>query len=408
MIKNLVIRNFKAIQELSLNFTPLTVLIGENSCGKSTVLQALDLLRSITFRDIDEYLNDRGWEFNEIRSQFASPEENVSFHSEFCLEEQTILWDIAFNYDNEMDRWIIREKITDRKTGELYLSFGNKQIDNTPDIPFDFSQLHIKSSALKVLDTAAGGTIKYSSVLRDLQGLLAASRNYEILSPDKMRSNGNNDVLSKHKMVINIGTKGENLSSHIHGMSQDCRDELNKTISEFIGNEVEITTAEKSDWVEMYLEEKWKRSPICVEKRYISDGLLRIIALTAILIMLRQRMLTPVPFALFPRGIIMLDEIEDGINPSLAEKLMMRFKRASVDFKQQFVITSHSPIMVSFVDASDIQFMWRDQSGSIHSKPLFQTKQMMEALDFLNPGEVWLNYSKESIVEKLLGAEGNA
>jgi predicted ATP-dependent endonuclease of OLD family len=39
MLKTLTIRNFKAIVDMTIEFTPLTVLIGGNACGKSTVLQ---------------------------------------------------------------------------------------------------------------------------------------------------------------------------------------------------------------------------------------------------------------------------------------------------------------------------------------------------------------------------------
>ncbi|MCL2763413.1 MAG: ATP-binding protein, partial [Treponema sp.] len=70
MLKKLTIRNFKAIQDVTIEFTPLTVLIGENSCGKSTVLQAIDFLRSAASRDIPEYLREKGWSFTELLSQF--------------------------------------------------------------------------------------------------------------------------------------------------------------------------------------------------------------------------------------------------------------------------------------------------------------------------------------------------
>ena len=56
MLKKLRVKNFKAALDMEIQFTPLTMLIGGNSCGKSTVLQALDFLRSIATRDIDEYL----------------------------------------------------------------------------------------------------------------------------------------------------------------------------------------------------------------------------------------------------------------------------------------------------------------------------------------------------------------
>jgi predicted ATPase len=67
MLKKLMIKNFKAIQNMTIEFTPLTVLIGGNSCGKSTVLQALDFLRSAAARDIPEYLREKGWTFEEIK-----------------------------------------------------------------------------------------------------------------------------------------------------------------------------------------------------------------------------------------------------------------------------------------------------------------------------------------------------
>ena len=52
MLKKLTIRNFKAIHDMTIAFSPLTVLIGENAAGKSTVLQAIDFLRSAASRDI--------------------------------------------------------------------------------------------------------------------------------------------------------------------------------------------------------------------------------------------------------------------------------------------------------------------------------------------------------------------
>ena len=82
MIKKLTIDNFKAIKHLELEFTPFTVLIGGNSCGKSTVLQALDLLRAYTYRDIDEYLfHELGWSFLDIKTQFNK--HKLGFEVEF-------------------------------------------------------------------------------------------------------------------------------------------------------------------------------------------------------------------------------------------------------------------------------------------------------------------------------------
>src|SRR5215468_8156226 len=45
MIDHLQLENFKAFRQLSLRLAPLTLLSGVNAAGKSTVMQALALLR---------------------------------------------------------------------------------------------------------------------------------------------------------------------------------------------------------------------------------------------------------------------------------------------------------------------------------------------------------------------------
>jgi predicted ATPase len=396
MIKRFTIKNFKVISSLSLEFTPLTVLIGENSCGKSTVLQALDFLSSITFRDIDEYLKDRDWDFDEIKSQLAKAEDAVCFAAEFDIEDIKLFWEISIN--NVAGKWMIEESIVNAESKECYLSFGKQR----RDIPYDFSQLNVKSSALKMLDIERSNSkdVKYDPVLIKLKALLTSSSSFELLSPDRMRSRG-----SRGK-VNDIGMGGEKLAAYIYGMPVTRRSELNRIVSEFIGYEVKITTTTKGQpgWVEMFLEETWNQGAVRVKKRYISDGLLRIIAFAAILV--NQDGRKPGQLSLLSedrnlKGFILLDEIEDGINPSLSEKLIKHFTKAATASKRQVVVTSHSPVMVNFVDQNSIQFMWRDQDGMIHVKPLFQTEQMQETLEFLHPGEVWLNYSKANIIAKL-------
>ena len=101
----------------------------------------------------------------------------------------------------------------------------------------------------------------------------------------------------------------------------------------------------------------------------------------------------------------MLDEIEDGINPHHTEKLLELFKKATNESKRQVVITSHSPVLLNFVDHSDIVFMWRNTDGIIQARPLFGTVLMKDTLDILNPGEVWLNYTKDAIIKMLSFAE---
>ena len=42
MFKKLEIDNFKSLVNFSMEFTPMTVIIGNNATGKSSILQAID------------------------------------------------------------------------------------------------------------------------------------------------------------------------------------------------------------------------------------------------------------------------------------------------------------------------------------------------------------------------------
>ena len=53
MIKSLYIDNFKALNNFTISLKPLTVLtIGGNACGKSTILQVIQLIAHLVKADV--------------------------------------------------------------------------------------------------------------------------------------------------------------------------------------------------------------------------------------------------------------------------------------------------------------------------------------------------------------------
>jgi predicted ATPase len=51
MLKRLQVRDFKSLRELEVEFGRLTVLVGANGCGKSSVLQAIKLVRDLALAE---------------------------------------------------------------------------------------------------------------------------------------------------------------------------------------------------------------------------------------------------------------------------------------------------------------------------------------------------------------------
>jgi AAA15 family ATPase/GTPase len=59
-LQSLKLKNFKAIRNLNntIKFTPLTVFIGNNGSGKSSLIEALEAIYFISQTGIDEAMNN--------------------------------------------------------------------------------------------------------------------------------------------------------------------------------------------------------------------------------------------------------------------------------------------------------------------------------------------------------------
>ena len=396
MLKKLTIRNFKAIQDMTIEFTPLTVLIGGNSCGKSTILQALDFLRASSFRDIPEYLREKGWKIEELKSQINNgqhkPIEFVSVY-EFLIDEKKELLCWTFQIDHDEKKWIINEKLESLTTKEKIYSSGfenykpmiagnHDAFAGAPNaIAHDIREINLQSSWLKYIET------DQKNSLFALKNFLTESAFFGLLSPDSIRK-GKEQISDE-----NIGQNGINLATFIHSMSPEDREYLNKGVSKFIESKIKIETVDIGKKIDFFIEEKFGILISRINKDHISDGLLRLIAFAALYL---QKYINN-PY----HGFILLDEIENGINPYMTEQIVSLLREINEKQKRQIIVTTHSPVILNNFNQEEIIFLWKDNNGSVYSRKFFESDEMKSLLEALNPGEVWINLEKEDILERL-------
>ena len=60
MIQMVIIANFKSLENIPLLLDKFNCRVGMNGAGKSTVLQALDLLAQLMHGNVDQRLKTRG------------------------------------------------------------------------------------------------------------------------------------------------------------------------------------------------------------------------------------------------------------------------------------------------------------------------------------------------------------
>jgi AAA15 family ATPase/GTPase len=110
MITELKIENYKSIQDLTLDVGRVNILIGENGCGKSNILEAITFAAAAEANKLDnEFLFNRGIRVTEpqlMRSIFRNNlnyESNIKITLEFLNESQTYT---LINDNAPYSKWI--------------------------------------------------------------------------------------------------------------------------------------------------------------------------------------------------------------------------------------------------------------------------------------------------------------
>jgi predicted ATPase len=402
------LKNFKSIQDIFIEFMPLTVLIGGNSSGKTTLLQALDFLRSATTREIPEYLREQGWAFEDLKSKFNDGKnKSIEFTTEykFMIDgiEKSIRW--WFSVDFKKPEWKIYEKIeivSDDKNSRILVLHSP---GSSKTVPETFKNFDFQSSILKYYKISED-----EKELMTLKQFLASSTFYGVLSPHAIR------IGQKMNVIGNIGNAGEWLSTFIHHLDNDGKSKLNQIASDFAGTEVMIQTIDADKGIQLVVNEKYKTNQTAIPAPHTSDGFLRIIAFAAIKLerlILRSGASDGALQLKYDgtykhkghvdnnNGFILLDEIENGINPYLAERVVSLFRDIIEQSRRQVVVTTHSPMILNRFEPEEIVFLWKDSDGLTHCKKMFSTEEMRDTLEFLNPGEVWVNYNKDELINKM-------
>jgi len=175
-------------------------------------------------------------------------------------------------------------------------------------------------------------------------------------------------------------------------LNEKQRKKINEKLKELCPCLDKISTyKEQNGQIHMQIKERFRdNGPYFVRSDYISDGLLRIIAIIS-LAALSDKCTA-----------LLLDEIEDGINPSLAGDLIEYLNSINRDVGKQIMVITHSPVMLNYFDSDRIVFLWRHNDGATYARKMFDTKEMREHLQYMNPGEVWLNMGQHELEEAML------
>ncbi|WP_186153501.1 AAA family ATPase [Burkholderia gladioli] len=371
MIVSATVRSFKSLVNLRIRFEKFTCLIGSNGSGKSSVLQAIDFASHMMSGDTDAWLKARGWESADLHSKLSTLNNIVIFIRYRMGDGRVLRWSAIFNRktksctrevvdivslgipENEFKRLFIAS----RGQYTIYDDDGTSKGSKRIDFVYDGSLLaHLREELL-------------TEDLIELRNSIRNIRSLELLSPNLMRA-------SSRDKASDIGAGGEKLSAYLYSIKGLEKDRLLSLLQSFYPSIVDFRVKQQiAGWKRLYLTEQFGKKIIETEARHINDGLLRILAILA--------------QSSSERSVLLFDEIENGINPEITERLMDILQKSN----QQIIVTTHSPMVLNYLEddvaRGAVQYVYRSEERGTKSRPFFSIPRINKKLNFMGPGEAF-------------------
>lgn len=381
MIKldRLIIDNFKSLDNFKLNFSEFTCLIGLNSSGKSTILQAIDFVSQLMYGDITGWLKSRGWEANELKCKLIN-RKNIAVLITFKYNNTLYLWDLTYNPSL---RKCTEETITSFKDYGSQRHIFNVRNSKYMIIKDLETNEKLEGDIIQDYEGSFLASLKQEflpKVIQEFKTYIQHIYSLDLLSPQELRK--------RSRTGSKLGLSGENISAFLNTFDKEQKDNLLKYLQKCYPNLDALNVKKsKGGWSRLELVEKFGDKKITNEAKYLNDGVLRLIA---ILSQLQSQ-----------ESFLLFDEIENGINSELIEYLI----DIIIDSKHQVMITTHSPMVLNYIEdevaKKSVHYIYKTEDGFTKSIPFFSIPSMREKLEFMGVGEVYIDTDLTQLYEEI-------
>ncbi|MFT4929506.1 MAG: putative ATPase [Phenylobacterium sp.] len=379
MLTRVRVSAFKSLVNFDLKLSKFNCIIGLNGSGKSTVLQLISYLSSLFQGNTQQWLDARGWESKEVASHFSPNRETIDIILDYSFDDQDYRWRGGFKRVNGICTRERLYKINNEGDNRIFYriirGLYTAGHDNKIKVNFKYSG--------SILSALHDDVIPHEA--KRFRDYMASIDSHDLLSPKVMRT-------GSYSRQGRLGSAGEYLIDHIHRMEKSETEIIRLSLAKYFPQVVKLETKAQSNGTltmlvtERFYNEDGSHTDIVTDARHINDGMLRLLNILA-----NQR--GGIRFQLF-------DEIENGINPEVTEKLMDSF----VGSPQQTLVTTHSPMVLNYLEedvaVQSVILVYKRKNGRTGAKHLFEIPSAKAKLEELAPGEAMVDLDLGSVGEE--------
>lgn len=409
---------FKSFRNQALPVDEVTVLTGRNSSGKSNALDGIEVLTRLAGgEELADALDGRRREGGPVRGGSAAcAPHGTTFFQLGCtvsLGRNTYRLDVKVQVRPELrilqetlhgpgpalesgyveDRLLLWTRRAEAGDAGLQAEIFNGKRGMNPVLPFRDNRLLTSQIPLRV----SGKTKADRAVIQGAEAVMAALRGAFHLDPIPHLMRG-----FVPERDSDLRRTGENLSAALQRLKRSDDDtfrRITQLVREVADERIRDVVTVRSDLgdVMLALQEGKKKSDI-TPAREMSDGLLRFIAIaTALLTANRgldidQAGPTSPEKVVQPGVLLVIEELENGLHPSQANRMLHLIQEASKELSTSVMVTTHSPALLNAMSGQlnrSVIVCYREpQNGRSHLVRLPELPGYAEAMAIGELGDV--------------------
>lgn len=385
MIRQFHIQNFKALRDVTLQLTPMHVLIGPNDSGKTSILEAI----AAFCRSVDHPLNQAFlgfWEGQELVTAGSSSAE-VRLEADAKNATGTFTYALALRFSGrgrevellaeEFDAGAgVRpvQRITTDQTSVCYLVQNTAARSNYPQVDAGFTR--------RVTDTFGRvALLRWTARNLALPSSLNPSRRYRIETVGFGLPSLLDTILSEDRALFDalearfkaIFPQVESLQipqSQAFDAPVDPADSV-LPFSRTVGKAVRF---------------KFVGQEQTVPASQASDGLLYVLGYLALL------------YSPHPPRLLLIEEPENGIHPNRLREVLAILRQLIEEHPgTQVIMTTHSPYILDEFQPEEVTLCRKLPDGTVSTKRLSESDAVRRQIDVFTLGEIWTAEGDDAI-----------
>lgn len=340
-IVELRLRNYRGFRDAKVTFEPdLTILVGHNGSGKSTILDAFEFIHELHDHGLRVALDRRGG-FRRVLNSLAGDDQDFGIAVVLSVMGVRVVY--GFEVGARRGAPVVKTEAVVAPAANPRWAFQRQE--GSVSMPWG-ETAPFPSDDAAVLPGMAGYSVFYGTVRHTLR----LARTYHLTMPGLRQEP---QVASADGLLVDGGNLGDVVSALPAADNEYVTDRLGNITPGLTAVRTDVLAGRRVLKVRQRLH---GRAAHILGAGQLSDGTLRALA---ILVALRQ---TPQP------SMVLIDEFEDSIHPAEVEGLL---DAAWTTARQRsaVVITTHSPELLDHdeIEGRNVRLIrWEDGESHVH------------------------------------------